>query len=149
RMQQRGRSLNRSLQAAATAVAATLLLTMLGLPSSGQRSEQTPAAVPEAGALVALIIGNGRLEGSLALPQPAAGAAAVAERLRVRGFRIISLDGGSNCGEGRHQTDLDRQAMQAVLTCFTGAARGAAQAIFYFSGHSIMLDGRNYLLPVG
>lgn len=98
---------------------------------------------------VALIMGNGKYQGALALTQPAADAAAVARTLRAGGFQIISLAGGNGCAEGRPVTDLDREAIKAAVACFAKSMAGAKQAILYFSGHSVNLDGRNYLLPIG
>jgi hypothetical protein len=106
------------------------------------------AQAPSSDRYVALVIGNGRFDGALALTQPAADAAAMARRLRSRGFQLITASGGQ-CAEGEPRTDLDHSTLNAAIACFVTAAEKASQAVFYFSGHSMVLDGRNYLFPVG
>lgn len=97
---------------------------------------------------VALVIGNGRFDAPFALTQPAADADAIAARLRARGFKLVTAS-GSGCGEDQPLIDLDRSTMRAAIACFAKAAEGARQAVFYFSGHTIILDDRNYLVPAG
>jgi hypothetical protein len=132
---------------AACAMLASFFLAAPADPSAwGQSgSGDQPTDPPD----VAVVIGIGKLPGSLALTQPAVDAAAVADRLRGRGFQIISLGAGGKCDGGQPSVDLDREGMRAVVACFAKAAYGARQALLYFSGHSVNLEDRNYLVPAG
>jgi hypothetical protein len=97
---------------------------------------------------VALVVGIGNYQDKLALTQPAADAAAVVTSLRIRGFQIIS-SGASGCGESGPTIDPSRSSFQAAVSCLAKAATRAKQAVFYFSGHSISREGKNFLAPGG
>ncbi len=90
----------------------------------------------EAGRKVALIIGNGAYKGATVLQNPLNDAAAMRKALGGLGFSVIGGD------------DLDVAAMDGMLDRFAGMAAGAEQAVIYFSGHGLQVDGVNYLLPV-
>ena len=106
-----------------TLLAAVLLTVLAALPSL-------------AAGRVALVVGNGAYEHSTPLPNPANDAADVAAALKGLGFAVI---------EG---LDLDRTAFEAKLREFARAARGAEAALFFYAGHGLQVEGRNYLLPV-
>lgn len=125
-----------------------LIAGLAALPGWAQRSDGGAAGASE-DRYVALVIGNGRYDGALALEQPAADAAAIAQRLRARGFRITAPLPGGGCGEGAPQVDLSREAMQAAIACFLTQSRNARQAVLYFSGHAARIAGRDYLVPTG
>ena len=107
-----------------------------GTPSvqapSGQPTQ--PAAVPQ-GRLVALVIGNGDYASLTQLSTPAADAAAIAGRLAQLGYDVAL---------GINQ---NRQQMAELLSGFYSKAQGASVALFYYSGHGMQIEGRNYLLP--
>ncbi|MBP7335885.1 caspase family protein [Niveispirillum sp.] len=90
----------------------------------------------EAGRKVALVIGNGAYKGAPVLQNPLNDAAAMRRALGGMGFSVIGGD------------DLDVAAMDGLLDRFAGMAAGAEQAVIYFSGHGLQVDGVNYLLPV-
>ena len=93
-----------------------------------------PAAVPE-GRRVALVIGNSEYASLTQLSTPAADATAIAERLAQLGYDV-SLGVNQN-----------RQQMAELLSGFFTKAQGAGVALFYYSGHGMQIEGRNYLLP--
>ncbi|MES0205241.1 SUMF1/EgtB/PvdO family nonheme iron enzyme [Mesorhizobium sp. LNHC209A00] len=85
---------------------------------------------------VALIIGNGKYEHTLLLPNPKNDARLMASSLRGAGFDVI---------EG---IDLKKDEMLRIIDKFTEAANGADIALVYYSGHGMQVDGQNFLLPV-
>ena len=86
---------------------------------------------------VALVIGNAVYDQEVAaLKNPVRDAAAVAAALRRLGFEVIS---GS---------DVDEAAFYDRIADFDAAARDAAISLFFYAGHGMQVDGRNYLAPV-
>ena len=60
----------------------------------------------------------------------------VAAALRDIGFDVL---------EG---TDLDRAAQERMVRDFLRKAASARVALFYYAGHGMQVDGKNYLVPV-
>ncbi len=86
---------------------------------------------------VALVVGNAAYEQELtALKNPVNDATAVAAALRRLGFEVI---------EGR---DVDEDAFYDKIMAFEAAARSAEVSLFFYAGHGLQVDGRNYLAPV-
>ena len=86
---------------------------------------------------VALVVGNAAYEQEIAaLKNPVNDAAAVAAALRRLGFEVI---------EGR---DLNEDDFYDKIIAFDDAARSAKVALFFYAGHGLQVDGRNYLAPV-
>jgi len=85
---------------------------------------------------VALVVGNGAYKNVPNLPNPPKDAQAIAALLRNLGFDVVS-------GE-----DLTHDAMTDVLRKFATQADGADVALFFYAGHGLQLDGKNYLLPI-
>lgn len=85
---------------------------------------------------VALVIGNGAYQEATSLANPVNDAADVAARLRGLGFTVI---------EGR---DLEKRALERRIGEFADALAGADAGLFYYAGHGVQVDGRNYILPV-
>lgn len=85
---------------------------------------------------VALVIGNGAYQEATSLANPVNDAADVAARLRGLGFKVI---------EGR---DLEKRALERRIGEFADALAGADAGLFYYAGHGVQVDGRNYILPV-
>jgi hypothetical protein len=94
-----------------------------------------PAAAAPQGRLVALVIGNGEYASLTQLSTPAADATAIAQRLAQLGYDVAL---------GINQ---NRQQMAELLSGFYTKAQGAGVALFYYSGHGMQIEGRNYLLP--
>jgi len=96
------------------------------------------AVAPEAAAgRIALVIGNGAYVAS-PLVNPARDARAVAERLRDAGFRVTL------------KVDAPRRELQEAIRGFGDAlARdNRAVGVFYYAGHGVQLNWRNFMLPV-
>jgi uncharacterized protein len=89
-----------------------------------------------AGTRVALIIGNSNYQSISALQNPANDAALIAEKLWEAGFEVIE------------SIDADRETMLADLATFKSRLREGSEAIFFYAGHGVQIDGKNYLLPI-
>ena len=85
---------------------------------------------------VALIIGNGAYKNVPKLPNPPKDAKAMASLLRNLGFEVVM------------GTDLTQATMTDSLRKFASAADNADVALFYYAGHGIALESKNYLLPI-
>jgi uncharacterized caspase-like protein len=85
---------------------------------------------------VALVIGNGTYRNVPTLPNPPKDATAISAMLRNLGFEVVT------------GTNLNRDGMGASMSEFASAADGADVALFFYAGHGMSLDGKNYLLPI-
>ena len=85
---------------------------------------------------IALVVGNGQYVNASRLPNPPNDAHAMAEVLRRSGFEVT---------EAR---DADKATMSKAIDAFTERAYGADLAVFFYAGHGMQVDGRNYLIPV-
>src|SRR5450631_1988139 len=85
---------------------------------------------------VALVIGNGSYKNVPQLPNPPRDATAISALLRGLGFEVIT------------GTNLNRDTMGASMSKFATAADGADVALFFYAGHGMSLEGKNYLLPI-
>lgn len=85
---------------------------------------------------VALVIGNGAYEHTVALPNPANDAEVMAGKLRGLGFDVVS---------GMDQTygDMRRTVME-----FAKKAYGADIALLFYAGHGMQIAGQNLLVPI-
>lgn len=85
---------------------------------------------------VALVVGNNAYLRVPPLNNAVNDAAAVSEELRKFGFQVIRVIDG----KAREISDAKQRFIRAVANGGIG--------VFYFSGHGIQVEGRNYLLPV-
>jgi uncharacterized caspase-like protein len=85
---------------------------------------------------VAFVVGNGAYKNVDTLPNPPIDAKAMAALLRNAGFEVV---------EG---VNLGRDAMTAKLRDFAMKTPGADVAVFFYAGHGISVNGKNYLIPV-
>ena len=85
---------------------------------------------------VALVIGNSAYRNTPALPNPHNDAATIADALTKLGFAVQS------------GFDLDRAATEQVLRAFAESLGDADVALFYYAGHGLQVDDKNYLVPV-
>jgi formylglycine-generating enzyme required for sulfatase activity len=85
---------------------------------------------------VALVIGNANYE-KKPLANPGNDAQDMAAALRELEFEVIE------------RTDLTRDQMRKAILEFDDRLQGAQVGLFYYSGHGMQLDGRNYLIPLG
>jgi formylglycine-generating enzyme required for sulfatase activity len=89
------------------------------------------------GTRVALVIGNGAYQHAPFLRNPVQDARAIAAALGRLGYTVQPP-----------VTDAKKAALEAALATFASIATGADQAVVYYSGHGIEVNGVNYLLPV-
>ncbi|HET6470029.1 MAG TPA: caspase domain-containing protein, partial [Geminicoccaceae bacterium] len=94
------------------------------------------AAAPAEAKRVALVIGNGAYRNLAALPNPPNDARAMAATLRRLGFEVDEA------------IDLDRGTMDRRLRAFVRSVDNSEVAAFFYAGHGLQVDGRNYLAPV-
>lgn len=84
----------------------------------------------------ALVIGNGQYKHADNLPNPENDAIAIAQKLKKLGFRVVQ---GIN---------LSKSEMDRLIRKFTAQLNAETIALFYYAGHGIQKDGKNYLIPV-
>jgi uncharacterized caspase-like protein len=89
-----------------------------------------------AGRRVALVIGNGAYRSAPPLANPINDASDIANALRKLGFEVV---------EGKN---LDRRGMDDVIREFGRKLDGAALALFFYAGHGLQVNGKNYLVPI-
>jgi len=94
---------------------------------------QTPALAAKR---TALVIGNGAYKDS-PLRNPINDAEDMARMLKDLGFEVI------------HKTNLARTQMREAIRQFGTRLREADVGLFYFAGHGVQVDGKNYLVPIG
>jgi hypothetical protein len=98
----------------------------------------TSASVPPAraadGKRVALVIGNGGYDAKNGpLRNPVNDAGDMAQALREVGFVVAQ------------ETDVDRPRMLRAVCDFGRQLKDAEVGLFYYSGHGMQVNGRNYL----
>jgi uncharacterized caspase-like protein len=86
---------------------------------------------------VALVIGNSIYKNTnLSLANPKNDADDVAGVLKSLGFEVIQ------------STDASKRDIDVALQRFARAATNADSALFFYAGHAMQYQGRNYLMPV-
>lgn len=85
---------------------------------------------------VALVLGNGNYQETSRLANPVNDAADMAEKLRSVGFEVI---------EGH---DLGKRDLERKIGEFSDALERADTGLFFYAGHGIQVDGRNFIVPV-
>ena len=84
----------------------------------------------------ALVIGNSAYQFADPLANPVNDARAMATQLERLGFETYV------------GTDLDKMSMDLLLRDFAKAARTGEVNLFFYAGHGMAVDGRNYLVPI-
>jgi len=106
-------------------------------PTAAPTSPSLVTALPtDSRRRVALVIGNGKYQFAAPLPNPPNDASDIASALRKLGFDVV---------EGR---DLDRPGMDNAIRQFSRKLDGADIALFFYAGHGLQVNGKNYLVPV-
>ena len=85
---------------------------------------------------VALVIGNNAYTRIDPLNNAINDAAAIAEELNKNGFQVIRV------------FDVKRQDLQEAKRRFIAAVANGGIGVFFFAGHGLQVEGRNFLLPV-
>lgn len=86
---------------------------------------------------VALVVGNSQYKASgSVLPNPQNDAQDLAQVLRGFGFEVLQT------------IDADKSGFDLALQQFARLATDADAALFFFAGHAMQYQGRNYLMPI-
>lgn len=85
---------------------------------------------------LAFVVGNGDYQNFDSLANPRRDAGAVGDALERIGFDVTRV------------MDGDGQVMNSALSNFIEEARESDIVLFYFAGHSVQVNGENYLLPI-
>ena len=108
----------------ALAIAGVLLGTLAGGLAAAERR-------------VALVVGNSNYtDPNLKLTNPANDAGDVAKVLRTIGFETFEV------------ADVTKRGFEMALEQFAMAASQADSVLFYYAGHAMQFQGRNYLMPI-
>ena len=84
----------------------------------------------------ALLIGNDTYKYALPLRTAREDARSMAAELKAFGYEVTL------------QLDQSQKEMQATLRDFRENIKEGDEVLFYFSGHAVEIDGRNYLTPI-
>ena len=84
---------------------------------------------------VALVIGNASYANGM-LHNPVNDARAVAAKLESLGFKVLLRE------------NLNREAMYSSLNEFSQNLKRDGVGLFYYAGHGMQINGKNYLIPV-
>ena len=87
-------------------------------------------------ARVALVIGNAAYESS-ALKNPVNDAELISDALKQAGFRVTTVK------------NANRGQMEEAIKQFGRELQPDSTALFYYAGHGVQHEGKNYLLPIG
>lgn len=115
---------------------ATLLIGFLFGGHVFGQNPPPPAASDPPEKRTALVIGNGAYASSL-LKNPVNDAQAVARALQELSFDVTLKE------------NLDQKGMKKEIQAFGEKLQKGGVGLFYFAGHGVQVNGRNYLIPVG
>jgi hypothetical protein len=85
---------------------------------------------------VALVIGNSNYKNTPSLANPDNDAADVAQALSAIGFQVTL------------KLDAEKRQMDQAVAQFARDASAADAVLFYYAGHGMQFEGRNYVMPV-
>ena len=111
-----------------------LILSLLFLYSPAVLSAENRGIKVRAGRL-ALVIGNGAYQ-TARLKNPLNDAEDMAATLRKLGFKVVL------------KKNANQRTMEDTIRYFGKQLRGGGIGLFYFAGHGMQVDGRNYLIPI-
>lgn len=92
-------------------------------------------AAPAQAKRVALVIGNDDYGQVTKLKKAAADARAVSEALKAIGFEVLSAE------------NVSRREMNSEVQRFVSRLEAGDEAVFFYAGHGVEIDDRNFLLP--
>jgi uncharacterized caspase-like protein len=95
-----------------------------------------PLAPAAAEKRVALVIGNAAYQNAPPLRNPSNDATDIAAKLRDLGFDVV---------EG---IDLGKRDMEKRIRAFAEQLNGADVGLFYYAGHGLQVNQKNYLAPI-
>ena len=102
----------------------------------GESQKSQVQVVPDNRRRLALVIGNENYSSMPKLNNAVNDAKSISEALRQANFEVMSFN------------NLDKRRMEEALRNFTGKLGRDDVGLFYFSGHGIQADNRNFLIPV-
>jgi uncharacterized caspase-like protein len=114
----------------------TIVILVFWAVSSFYAQERGIGVVNGSEQRVALVIGNSLYHDS-PLRNPINDAQDMASALRSFGFEVIERE------------NVSKREMEEQIRAFGKRLRRGAIGLFYFSGHGVQLNGRNYLIPIG
>ena len=118
-----------------TFITLILVFTFL-IPQSGYSSRALTKKRRISQSKLALVIGNSNYKVS-PLKNPVNDAKDMARVLKRLGFRVI------------HKSNADQKSMEKAISAFGRILRKrGGVGLFYYAGHGIQVNGRNYLVPV-
>ncbi len=85
---------------------------------------------------LALVIGNSTYQNAVELPNPSNDATAVAAGLEKSGFEVIKL------------LDATKVQQTNAISVFLEQFQNYQIGLFYYAGHGISINSRNYLIPI-
>jgi len=114
----------------------SLLLSLAASAADPKRNLKVTKATPAiTEQRVALVIGNANYK-TAPLRNPANDAKAIADKLRGLGFKVtLKLDQG-------------QKGMADAIRTFGNQLKGGGAGLFYYAGHGMQVQGRNFLIPV-
>jgi hypothetical protein len=107
----------------------------MGAGTAGAQPRDISAQAARGEVRVALVIGNASYAES-PLSNPANDARGMAQALRGQGFYVIE------------KINVDNITMRWAVAEFGERMREGGVGLFYYSGHGMQVNGRNYLVPV-
>jgi len=86
---------------------------------------------------IALVVGNANYYNFAKLKNPINDSRAVRDRLKQKGFEVIY-------GENLNRRELDKRVNR-----FNTKLKNSSIGLFYFAGHGVEVEKKNYLIPIG
>ena len=84
-------------------------------------------------------MGNGQYRNVDRLTNPENDARLIATTLQAAGFTLIG---------GGPQLNVEKSLFDGLIQQFGNALPGADTALFYYSGHGMQVQGKNWLVPI-
>jgi hypothetical protein len=119
-------------------VLALLVGHLPALPPQTALAQPAPAQAPQSGKRVALVVGIGGYQYQSRLQATPKDARDMGALLQGLGFTLTT---------GTALVDPDKRTFDLAVRQFQRDATGAEMAVFYFSGHGMQIDGRNWMIP--
>ncbi len=112
-----------------------LLICLCTAPALRAQDRSAIALPASTGSRLALVVGIDNYDNVTPLQKANNDATAVSETLASVGFKVTRV------------LDADRRSLNRAVSHFSAEIRPGDEVVFYFAGHGIEVNGRNYLLP--
>src|ERR1700719_2166166 len=128
---------NRLAKAIVSSVCAAQVAAIVAVPSRCLAASPRPAdSAPQSERRVALVIGNASYKAAgISLPNPRNDAQDISAVLATLGFEVVTA------------IDTSKRDMDFALQRFARLATDADSALFFYAGHAMQFQGRNFLMP--